>query len=155
MLSQQRPRCFDHDESISRIIDALSFPTPFSLFSGTGAGMRPNNLLSDMKLDLKDAHDAVQVSVDLPGIRKEDVQVSITPDRILSISAERKSDEEHVDDAAKSVYVERTFGRLNRSIRLPRTVDTDQATCQFSNGVLEIRVAKKDPQAERKYLTVG
>lgn len=147
LLSQQRSRCFDYDESdpVTRLLEA---------FLPTASDQRQQQLLPSMRIDLKDTDDAVHVSADLPGVKKEDVQVSFSPDRVLTISAERKTQEEETDSATKSVYKERSFGQIHRSLRLPRTVNTEDATCRFENGVLDIRVGKKDPQTERRYLPI-
>jgi HSP20 family protein len=103
------------------------------------------------RTDVVDKGDKYAVSVDLPGMRKEDIQVSIDGARI-SISAEDKN-ERQVKDGDKVLHTERTATRYARSFELPVEVTEEGADASFENGVLQITLPKRAHVAAKR-LTV-
>jgi HSP20 family protein len=93
------------------------------------------------RTDVIDKGDKYAVSVDLPGMRKEDIQVSIDGARI-SISAEDKS-ERQVKDGDKVLHTERTATSYARSFELPAEVTEEGADASFENGVLQLTLPKR------------
>ena len=79
----------------------------------------------------------VLVKAEIPGMTKEDVDVTITDDRI-TISGEKKK-EEKVEEKDYYRY-ESSAGSFSRTLRLPEDVQTDKAKASFKNGVLEIKI---------------
>jgi HSP20 family protein len=91
--------------------------------------------------DIFEEGNDVVVKADMPGVKKEDVDVSLSDDTI-TIRGERKK-EEKVE--RKDYYrVERAYGSFTRSFRLPADVQTDRAEAKFDQGVLEIRIPKME-----------
>jgi len=98
------------------------------------------------RVDMYTEGDELIVKADIPGIRKEDVNINIS-DNILSISGERKT-EEKVEKGEYYSY-ERSEGTFCRSIELPFDVETDKTKAHLDNGVLEIRLARThEPEAK-------
>ena len=81
------------------------------------------NTVSAARLDVIELHNNVSVKIELPGVRKEDVQVHIE-DNVLSIAAERR--EEKVKDTDRYHYSERSFGKVYRQVWLPAPVDEEK-----------------------------
>jgi len=79
----------------------------------------------------------LMVKADLPGVKQEDVKVSVL-DGVLTIEGERKH-ETKVEEGGY-FHSERAFGRFCRTIALPEGSNSDEATAQFGNGVLEVEV---------------
>lgn len=98
-------------------------------------------------MDVIESPSSVSVKIELPGVRKEDVQVHIE-DNVLSIAAERR--EEKVKDTDKYYYSERSFGRVYRQVWLPSPVDEDKVETSFNDGILELNFAKKVQDEKRK-----
>jgi HSP20 family protein len=90
------------------------------------------------------------VKAELPGMKKEDIDVSLH-DGTLSISGERKS-EEKVEDGGM-YRSERFFGRFQRSVALPATVDVAQIKAQYKDGVLTVTLPKAE-EAKPKQIDV-
>jgi len=88
----------------------------------------------------------VVVKVDLPGMSKENIDVTLT-NSSLTVKGEKKKEEEvkHED----YYYCERSFGSVLRTVDLPSEVKADQATATFSHGVLEVRLPKTE-EAKQK-----
>ena len=100
--------------------------------------------------DLYETDNEVVVKADLPGVPKDNVEVTLT-DSTLTLRGEKK---EEVGISHEAYHFrERSFGTFNRTIDLPVNVRSDQATATITNGVLEVRVPKTEP-AKRKELKV-
>ncbi|OHE57288.1 MAG: moleuclar chaperone Hap20 [Thermodesulfovibrio sp. RBG_19FT_COMBO_42_12] len=92
-------------------------------------------------IDLFTEGDDVVVKAELPGMKKEDIDVSVT-DNTITVSGEKKQ-EEKVEK--KDYYrLERSYGSFTRSFELPAEVQTDKASANFKDGVLEIRIPKTE-----------
>ena len=86
----------------------------------------------------EDGNDVV-VKAEMPGMKKENIDVNLTND-MITVSGEKKK-EEKVEK--KDYYrVERSYGSFTRSFRLPKEVQSDKAKATFKDGVLELRVPK-------------
>lgn len=78
-------------------------------------------------------------SLDIPGIRKEDLKIEVTGDS-LTVEGERKSSGRRADE--NRFYTERNFGKFSRVFTFPVAVDTDNVEAEYDNGVLRIALAK-------------
>ncbi len=92
-------------------------------------------------IDMIDSKDEILIYAELPGISKDDIKVKIH-DGILTISGERK--ELEVPEKANCLIREREFGKFMRSIRLPHTVDVEKVSAEYKDGILKIRLPKKE-----------
>lgn len=92
-------------------------------------------------VDLYETDDAFMIDVDLPGMKKSDVEVSFE-DGLLHVSGERI--EESVGEKAQFHRIERVHGRFSRAIELATPVQADKIKATFRNGVLSIEVPKAE-----------
>jgi HSP20 family protein len=130
------------------------FKRPFSMF---GPSWMPRMKFPEMgvvspDMDIFEDGNDVVVKAEMPGMKKEDIEVNLTDDTV-TVSGEKKK-EEKVEK--KDYYrVERSYGSFSRSFRLPKEVQSDKAKATFKDGVLEIRVPKT-PEAisKEKKLTI-
>ena len=104
-----------------------------------------------LKLDVTEKNGAYLVSADLPGVRKEDIQVAIDGAQV-TLSAEIRREKE-VAEGERVLHTERTFGKVSRSFSLPQEVDEAKAEAKFRDGVLELTLPKK-AAAARKQVTI-
>ncbi|MFZ3122066.1 MAG: Hsp20/alpha crystallin family protein [Thermodesulfovibrionales bacterium] len=124
------------------------FRRPFSLM---GPSWWPRLRMPEIEevapyVDIFEDRDDIVVKAELPGMKKEDIDVSLTDDAI-TISGEKKK-EEKVEK--KNYYsFERSYGSFTRSFRLPTEVQTDKAKARFEDGVLEVRIPKTE-EAKKK-----
>jgi len=97
-------------------------------------------------IDILTEGDEVVVKAELPGIKKEDIDVDLTEDTI-TISGEKKKEEK----VEKKDYhsIERSYGSFKRSFSLPTEIQTEKASAKFKDGVLEIRIPKTE-EAKKK-----
>jgi len=104
-----------------------------------------------LKVDVTEKSGAYQVTADLPGVKKEDIQVAIDGAQV-TLSAEIKREKE-VAEGERVLHTERTFGKLSRSFSLPQELDEAKAEAKFRDGVLELTLPKK-AAAARKSITI-
>ena len=108
-------------------------------------------LLPRMKVDVAEKNGHYLVSAELPGVRKEDIQVTIDGAEV-TLAAEVKREKEVTEDE-RVLHSERAFGKVSRSFSLPQEVDEAKAEAKFRDGVLELTLPKK-AAAARKQVTI-
>ena len=90
-------------------------------------------------LDLYEDKDGLVVTVELPGMKKEDIAIALG-DGVLTVSGERKQNPQH--DAATACRCERVLGRFERRVSLPCKVDGGKITAAYADGVLTVTLPK-------------
>ncbi len=116
---------------------------PFAELGTTGS----RSLAFAPSFEVKETKDAYVFKADLPGIREDDLEISLTGSR-LTVSGKRE-EEKHEDDDRFYAY-ERTYGSFSRSFTLPEGVDPDHAQADLSSGVLTVSVPKRPEVKPRK-----
>lgn len=103
-------------------------------------------------IEVKRDKEKLLVHAELPGLKKEDVKVTVTGD-LLEIEGERKFETE--EKRGDFVHSERSYGRFYRAIPLPDGADGDKATAEFANGMLEISIPVPEIAPAAKQIPVG
>jgi HSP20 family protein len=103
-------------------------------------------------IEVKEEKGKLMVKADLPGVNKEDVKVAVT-DGVLTVEGERKHEKEEKREGY--YHSERAYGRFFRSIPLPEGAKTEQASAQFTNGVLEVAVPVPETKHKRQEIPVN
>ena len=128
-----------------------SLKDPFeSVFRGFLAPMRiiGNGDELDIKLDVVENDDAFKVQADLPGVKKEDINVRIDGNRVhIDAEARREKD---VKEKGKVVRSERYYGTVSRVFTLSQDVDDARAVAKYENGVLTLDLPKKAGAGAKK-----
>jgi HSP20 family protein len=107
--------------------------------------------LARMKVDVAEKNGDYKVTAELPGVKKEDIQVSIDGAQV-TLAAEVRQEKEASQDE-RVLHTERVFGKVSRSFTLPQEVDEAGAQAKFRDGVLELTLPKK-AAAQRKQITI-
>jgi len=103
--------------------------------------------------DVKETKDAYVVEADLPGVKEENVEISLTGN-VLQITGQRE--QETRDEGDQWFVVERNHGQFARSFALPEGADADNVKADMKNGVLKIHIPKRpEVQPRRISLTGG
>lgn len=122
----------------------FSEPTPFR---------RPETHI--MKTDVKELKDKFEITIDLPGYEKENLDMSIE-DGYLTVHAKTSKENEEKEEG-KFVRKERFFGECSRSFYVGDDVTEEDIKASFKNGTLKIDVPKKEEKKalpEKKYITI-
>ena len=113
-------------ERMNQLIDDFAVEAPMA----AGDVMKP-------LADVKETDDEVVVAVDLPGMDKGDVEISVAED-LLEIKAERKVEKE--EKGEEFYRKERSFSRYERSLTLPAGVKAEEARASLQDGVLTVHL---------------
>ena len=130
------------------------------LFDRFGMGRRRTDLAPDLwnwdpfagmqwqgvgRTDLSETETGYELEVDLPGMKKDDVEVDLS-NGVLTISGKRSDERE---DKRKGYYLsERSYGSFQRSFRIPEGVETDKIKAEFKDGVLTLTMPRSE-EAEK------
>ncbi|MBU0640174.1 MAG: Hsp20/alpha crystallin family protein [Planctomycetes bacterium] len=106
--------------------------------------------LTAPSMDLADTDNEVTVTLELPGVQPDDVDIRISGG-LLTISGEKREEKEKENKDYH--FTERRFGSFRRSVELPSTVDPEKVEATFKNGVLAVAIAKR-PDAKPKRIEV-
>lgn len=117
------------------------FPTSFSMDASSNFSPR---------IDISDNEKSVFVSVELPGVDKKDVKISVQENNILTIKGEKQTE---IKDEKKNFYrVERTYGSFCRTMALPADVNAEKTKAKYENGILNIELPKLEPAQKAEKL---
>lgn len=98
-------------------------------------------------VDIKEQKDCFIVLADLPGVKNEDLSISLE-EHVLTLKGKREYESsEQVENYSRR---ERAQGQFYRRFSLPQTADDAKISARYSQGVLEIRIPKKEPVQEKK-----
>jgi HSP20 family protein len=104
-----------------------------------------------IKLDVTEADNGYVIHADIPGVKKEEIQVTIEGNQVtIAADVKRVAD---AKDGERVLRSERHVGAVFRSFVLPVELDESASEARYEHGVLELKLAKKAPEAGRK-LTV-
>lgn len=103
------------------------------------------NVLGEFRTDIRDEGDILVLEADLPGFKKEDINVDINND-IMTIRAERRFEREEKDKKGKYLCCERSYGAYSRQFDLTG-VNAENISAKYDNGVLTLQLPKKTPVA--------
>ena len=149
LMRFQRPELWNWSafDQISNLRDEINriFESP----SGPGNGSEVFNTWAPA-VDLYEDHDNLIVKAELPGFKKEDLDISLHEGN-LTISGERKQEQSY-DEAAAS-RSERFFGRFQRTVSLPKTVQASAIKANYKDGILTVTLPKTE-EAKPKQIQV-
>lgn len=104
-----------------------------------------------IKLDVSEDDKAYTVHAEIPGVKKEDIHVTVDGSQV-AISAEVKNEKE-VKEGEKVLRSERYYGKVSRVFQLDQDVDESAAQAKYNDGILELRLPKRI-SAKSKNLTI-
>jgi len=101
-----------------------------------------------MKIDVTKAEDTYTVKAEIPGVKKDDVQVSIDGNEVtISGEIKKESEEKKGEEVLRS---ERYYGKVSRSFTLPHDVDEAKVVAKYADGVLKLTLPMKVKSASKK-----
>ena len=105
-----------------------------------------------MRIDVTEKDNAYEVKADIPGVKKEDINVRIDGN-MVQIDAEVKREKETKGNGDRTLCSERYYGNVSRTFSLADDVDEGKAEAKYADGVLTLALPKKTAEASKK-LTV-
>ncbi len=126
---------------LNQVLDAAFTGWPFATESGdlvTSAWVPPTDIFEDA--------DGLKILLELPGLRPEDVKLTVE-NLTLTIRGEKKQVAE--EQTTKVHRYERSYGAFERSFALPNTVDVERVAAKFEHGVLTVTLPKAEKAKPR------
>jgi HSP20 family protein len=103
----------------------------------------------DIRVDVMEKNGAFKVRADLPGVKKEDINVRIDGN-IVQIDAETKKEKDVKEEGGKLLRSERYYGSVSRTFSLAQDVDESKAVARYEDGVLTLDLPKKATTASKR-----
>ncbi|MCR5369684.1 MAG: Hsp20/alpha crystallin family protein [Clostridium sp.] len=119
-------------------------------FFGKKNPLYGHNAANLMKTDVREQDNGYEIDVDLPGMKKEDIQLTLE-NGVLSIAAGKDLNKDEKDEkTGRVIRQERYSGRMSRSFYVGDNVTENDITAKMENGVLSLVIPKKAPQLPEK-----
>ena len=125
-----------------------AFDQLFRGFLVRPVGLGNEDTAAKFRADIAENDKAYTVRAELPGVKKEDIQISIDGDQV-AISAEVRSEKE-VKDGERLLRSERYVGKFHRAFALGSAIDEVTANARYVDGVLELTLPKKAAAAAKR-----
>jgi HSP20 family protein len=144
MTMTRRPSPFGELLTLRQAMDRLFDDNFFRPYGGYGANAGD---VGRLPLDVRATSDALLVEASLPGVKPEDVDITVE-NGSLTIRAEDRSERE--DEQAGWIVRELSRGSVMRTVTLPTGLEADKAEATFDNGVLKLRIPKAEQVKPRQ-----
>ncbi len=133
--------------------DWMSFPT--DEFFGRRNPLYGKHAKNLMKTDIREKDNSYELDIDLPGFKKDEIQLQLK-NGYLTVQAAKGLDKDEQDKKGNYIRQERYAGSMSRSFYVGEHVKEDEVHAKFENGILTIAVPKKDPKAvaEKSYIAI-
>lgn len=102
-----------------------------------------------MRIDVSENDAGYTVKADIPGVKKEDINVRVEGN-VVSIDAETRSEKETRDNGDKVLRSERSYGAISRSFSLAQDIDATKVQAKYADGVLTLELPKAAPADSRR-----
>ena len=130
----------------------ISLPNEIDRFFGDiGLDLKDFDTIWRPHVDLSESEDLYEVKAELPGMKKEDIKVEVH-DNVLTLTGEKKQEEK--SDKKNYHRIERSYGKFERSFRLPKKVKAEEIKARYKNGILTIDIPKVE-EMKPKEITVS
>lgn len=131
---------------LTNLFDDFFNDMPFSKLMEDGESFIP-------KVNVKDTDEAIMVSAEIPGVEKDQLEITLNDDTLVLSGEKKHSHEESEKDGHH--YVERSYGMFRRVIPLNVAIDEDNVDAKFKNGVVTIKLPKSsDQKGTQKKITL-
>ena len=112
------------------------------------------NAKNMMKTDIREHDNGYEVDIDLPGFKKDEINVELE-NGYLTVSAAKGLDKDEQDKKGKYIRRERYAGAMQRSFYVGDTLTQEDIKAKYDNGILSISIPKKDAQAVETKKTIA
>jgi HSP20 family protein len=118
------------------------------MFRAPAAGRGPSEgagSIVSAQMNVSETDKEIRVSVELPGVRQDDIDIDLQDD-LLTIHGEKRFEQERGGEKENYHFVERAYGSFQRSLRLPFRASPEQVNATFQDGVLTVTIPKSEQQ---------
>ena len=133
------------------LMESFAFPT----FPDVDRAKKKKNAKKLMKTDVKETQDGYVVDIDLPGFKKEEIQMQLE-NGYLTVNASKGLEKEEKNEDGRYVRRERYAGSMSRSFYVGENVTENDIHPKYENGILTFSLPKEEKRAveEKKYIAI-
>jgi HSP20 family protein len=139
---------YDPFSELTRFDQFLDMDDMFNRFMLRPAVRSGMEIEPQIKMDVKESNGDYKIKAEIPGVKKDDIHVSIEGNRV-SISAEVKKEKEE-KEGEKVIRSERSYGMASRSFTLAEEVDQAKVQAKYADGLLELTLPKKTGSSRKE-----
>ena len=131
------------------------FDFPFRELQNADRKLYGRRAAHEMKTDVHEHEDHYEVDIDLPGFKKEDIQLKLEQG-VLTVNAAKSVEKSENDKKGKLIRQERYSGALQRSFYVGEELTEEDIGAKFENGVLSLNIARRDQKKlpEKKFIQI-
>ena len=129
--------------------DWMNFPFTDEAFWGKNNPLYGKHAQNMMKTDIRETDSSYELDVDLPGFKKDEINVQLK-DGYLTLTAAKGLDKDSQDKKGNYIRKERYAGAMSRSFYVGEAVNEEDVHAKYEDGILKISVPKKDPEKIEK-----
>ena len=129
--------------------DWMNFPFTDEAFWGKKNPLYGKHAQNMMKTDIRETDSSYELDVDLPGFKKDEINVQLK-DGYLTLTAAKGLDKDSQDKKGNYIRKERYAGTMSRSFYVGEAVDEEDVHAKYEDGILKISVPKKEPEKIEK-----
>ena len=129
--------------------DWMNFPFTDEAFWGKKNPLYGKHAQNMMKTDIRETDSSYELDVDLPGFKKDEINVQLK-DGYLTLTAAKGLDKDSQDKKGNYIRKERYAGTMSRSFYVGETVNEEDVHAKYEDGILKISVPKKEPEKIEK-----
>lgn len=134
---------------LSRMMNDLSREFYTSALPSVVNGLKEmNSVGGGMDVDIVRKKDSYEIIADLPGFTRTDVQLDVSKDKVVSISAMRKADPSATD--GDYIVTGRGYGKFSYEVQMPDDCDLDAVSAKMEHGVLRVTIKRTKPEKRNK-----
>lgn len=120
------------------------------IFSNPGREEAPRRSAWSPPVSVEETEEELRLTAELPGMKIDDIEIEVE-NKTLTLRGEKKEEEEL--EGRKFHVREQSFGAFERRFTLPRTVNTEEISAQFQDGILHVQMPK-EPEAKARKITI-
>ena len=129
--------------------DWMNFPFTDEAFWGKKNPLYGKHAQNMMKTDIRETDSSYELDVDLPGFKKDEINVQLK-DGYLTLTAAKGLDKDSQDKKGNYIRKERYAGTMSRSFYVGEAVNEEDVHAKYEDGILKISVPKKEPEKIEK-----
>ena len=129
--------------------DWMNFPFTDEAFWGKKNPLYGKHAQNMMKTDIRETDSSYELDVDLPGFKKDEINVQLK-DGYLTLTAAKGLDKDSQDKKGNYIRKERDAGTMSRSFYVGEAVNEEDVHAKYEDGILKISVPKKEPEKIEK-----
>jgi HSP20 family protein len=134
-------------KNLSHLVEDIDRLADLDAWYGFPPSLTIHEMLWHPTMDMYNRKDNIVVELEIPGIKEEDIDISIEQDHLI-VKGSRKQSSEHKE--GDQFYTERSYGEFHRVIHLPTSVDEDKVTANLKEGLLTVTMPKKKKETGKK-----